>query len=109
MSMEPVHILLVEDNPGDVRLLREMFSTERQGSFDIVNLPRLGLALNHLAKGGVDIVLLDLGLPDENGLETVRRVRKLAPNVPLVVLTGRDDDATIAEAMLEGAQDYLVK
>ena len=109
MSMEPLHILLVEDNPGDVRLLREMFSTERPGSFEIVNLPRLGLALNHLAKGGVDIVLLDLGLPDENGLETVRRVRKLAPEVPLVVLTGRDDDATIAEAMLEGAQDYLVK
>lgn len=109
MSMEPLHILLVEDNPGDVRLLREMFSTERPGSFEIVNLPRLGLALNHLAKGGVDIVLLDLGLPDENGLETVRRVRKLAPDVPLVVLTGRDDDATIAEAMLEGAQDYLVK
>lgn len=109
MSAEPLRILLVEDNPGDVRLLREMFSTERPGSFEIVNLPRLGLALNHLAKGGVDIVLLDLGLPDENGLETVRRVRKLAPDVPLVVLTGRDDDATIAEAMLEGAQDYLVK
>jgi len=54
-------------------------------------------------------VLLDLGLPDENGLETVRRVRKLAPEVPLVVLTGRDDDAAVAEAMLEGAQDYLVK
>jgi two-component sensor histidine kinase len=106
---EPLRILLVEDNPGDVRLLREMFSTERPGSFDIVNLPRLGLALNHLAKGGVDIVLLDLGLPDENGLETVRRVRKLAPDVPLIVLTGRDDDAAVAEAMLEGAQDYLVK
>jgi two-component sensor histidine kinase len=109
MTTEPLRILLVEDNPGDVRLLREMFSTERPGSFEIVNLPRLGLALNHLARGGVDIVLLDLGLPDENGLETVRRVRKLAPDVPLVVLTGRDDDATIAEAMLEGAQDYLVK
>jgi len=109
MSLEPLRILLVEDNPGDVRLLREMFSTERPGSFEIVNLPRLGLALNYLAKGGVDIVLLDLGLPDENGMETVRRVRKLAPDVPLVVLTGRDDDAAVAEAMLEGAQDYLVK
>jgi two-component sensor histidine kinase len=109
MTMEPLRILLVEDNPGDVRLLREMFATERPGSFEIVNLPRLGQALNFLARGGVDIVLLDLGLPDENGLETVRRVRKLAPEVPLVVLTGRDDDAAVAEAMLEGAQDYLVK
>jgi two-component sensor histidine kinase len=109
MSTHPLRILLVEDNPGDVRLLREMFSTERPGSYEITHLPRLGLALNHLAQGGVDIVLLDLGLPDGEGIDTVRRVRKLAPQVPLIVLTGRDDDSAVAEAMLEGAQDYLVK
>jgi two-component sensor histidine kinase len=109
MSSEPLHILLVEDNPGDVRLLREMFATERPDSYEITHMPRLGLALNHLAKGGVDIVLLDLGLPDGEGLDTVRRVRRLAPQVPLIVLTGRDDDASVAEAMFEGAQDYLVK
>lgn len=109
MSAEPLRILLVEDNPGDVRLLREMFSTERPGSYEITHLPRLGLALNHLAQGGVDIILLDLGLPDGEGIDTVRRVRKLAPQVPLIVLTGRDDDETVAQAMLEGAQDYLVK
>lgn len=104
-----MRILLVEDNAGDARLLREMFSTEKPGSYDLTHLPRLGLALNHLAKGGVDIVLLDLGLPDGDGIETVRRVRRLAPEVPLIVLTGRDDDDMVAEAMLEGAQDYLVK
>lgn len=109
MNTQPLRILLVEDNPGDVRLLREMFSTERPDSYEITHLPRLGLALNHLARGGVDIVLLDLGLPDGEGMDTVRRVRKLAPQVPLIVLTGRDDDDTVAEAMLEGAQDYLVK
>lgn len=109
MSADPLRILLVEDNPGDVRLLREMFSTERPDSYEITHLPRLGLALNHLAKGGVDIVLLDLGLPDGEGMDTVRRVRTLAPQVPLIVLTGRDDETTIAQAMLEGAQDYLVK
>ena len=109
MNSEPLRILLVEDNPGDVRLLGEMFSTERVGSYEITHLPRLGLALNHLAQGGVDIILLDLGLPDGKGIDTVRRVRKLAPQVPLIVLTGQDDDATVAQAMLEGAQDYLVK
>jgi len=109
MSAQALRILLVEDNPGDVRLLREMFSTERPGSFEIIQMPRLGMALNHLAKGGVDIVLLDLGLPDGHGLDTVRRVRLIAPNVPLVVLSGRGDEETVAEAMLEGAQDYLVK
>jgi two-component sensor histidine kinase len=109
MSVAPLRILLVEDNPGDARLLREMFSTERPGSYEITHLPRLGLALNHLAKGGVDIVLLDLGLPDGEGMDTVRRVRRLAPQVPVIVLTGRDDDEAVAEAMEEGAQDYLVK
>ena len=109
MSSAPLHILLVEDNPGDVRLLREMFATERPDSYEIIHMPRLGLALNRLAKGGVDIVLLDLGLPDGDGMDTVRRVRKLAPQVPLIVLTGRDDDAVVAEAMFEGVQDYLVK
>ena len=106
---DTLRILLVEDNPGDVRLLREMFSKERPGSYELMHLPRLGLALNHLAKGEVDIVLLDLGLPDGDGVEIVRRVRTLAPQVPLIVLTGRDDDASVAEAMFEGAQDYLVK
>ena len=85
------------------------FSTERPDHYELTHMPRLGLALNHLAKGGVDIVLLDLGLPDGQGLDTVRRVRRLAPEVPLIVLTGRDDDDAVAEAMREGAQDYLVK
>ncbi|HEY9125527.1 MAG TPA: histidine kinase dimerization/phosphoacceptor domain -containing protein [Acidobacteriaceae bacterium] len=109
MMGDLMRILVVEDNPGDVRLLQEMFSGERLGSFELTHMPRLGLALNHLAKGEVDIVLLDLGLPDGDGMEIVRKVRAVAPQTPLVVLTGRDDDAMIAEAMLEGAQDYLVK
>ena len=109
MIAPPLHILLVEDNPVDVRLLCEMFSNERPDTYAITHFPRLGQALNFLAKDAVDIVLLDLGLPDGGGLDTVRRVRKLAPQVPLIVLTCRDDDEMVAEAMLEGAQDYLVK
>jgi signal transduction histidine kinase len=66
-------------------------------------------AVVHLAKGGVDIVLLDMGLPDGHGLDTVRRARAVAPDVPLIVLTGLDDEALAAEAMKEGAQDYLIK
>ena len=109
LHAETLRILVVEDNLGDVRLLQEMFSNERPGSYELTHMPRLGLALNHLAKGEVDIVLLDLGLPDGDGVEIVRRVRAAAPHVPLIVLTGRDDDALVAEAMFEGAQDYLVK
>jgi len=115
LRAQPLRILLIEDNPGDVSLLREMFSTERPCSFELMHLPQLGMAMNYLARGGVDIVLLDLdldldlGLPHAAGLDTVRRVRRLAPHVPLIVLTDQEDDAAVVEAMLEGAQDYLVK
>jgi signal transduction histidine kinase len=109
MRTSALKVLLVEDNAGDARLLREMFTTERPGSIALTHLMRLSEALVHLAKGGVDIVLLDMGLPDGHGLDTVRRVRVVAPDVPLIVLTGLDDEALAAEAMKEGAQDYLIK
>jgi signal transduction histidine kinase len=109
MRARALKVLLVEDNAGDARLLREMFTTERPGSIELTHLMRMSEALVHLAKGGVDIVLLDMGLPDGHGLDTVRRARAVAPDVPLIVLTGLDDEALAAEAMKEGAQDYLIK
>ena len=109
MKGKAIQVLLVEDNAGDARLLREMFSAERPDSFEFTHFLRLGEALIHLAKGGVDIVLLDMGLPDGHGLDTVRRAHAVAPSVPLIVLTGLDDEALAAEAMKEGAQDYLIK
>jgi signal transduction histidine kinase len=104
-----LQVLLVEDNAGDARLLREMFSTEKAGSFELTHVLRMSEAMVHLAKGGVDIALLDLGLPDAHGLETVRRAHAVAPDVPVIVLTGLEDEALAAEAMKEGAQDYLIK
>jgi signal transduction histidine kinase len=104
-----LQVLLVEDNSGDARLLREMFSNERTGSFELTHVLRLSEALILLAKGGFDIVLLDMGLPDGHGLDTVRRAHAVAPGVPLIVLTGLDDEVLAAEAMKEGAQDYLIK
>ena len=114
MRSEPVNtkalrILLVEDNAGDARLLRQMFSKEEPGSFELTHLLRMSEAVVHLAKGGVDIILLDLGLPDGHGLDTVRRAHAVAPGVPVIVLTGLDDEALAAAAMTEGAQDYLIK
>jgi signal transduction histidine kinase len=104
-----LQVLLVEDNSGDARLLREMFSKESTDSFELTHVLRLSEALSLLAKGGIDIVLLDMGLPDGHGLDTVRRAHAIAPGVPLIVLTGLDDEALAAEAMKEGAQDYLIK
>jgi signal transduction histidine kinase len=109
MNEKTLQVLLVEDNAGDVRLLREMFRTEKADSFELTHLLRLSDAETHLAKGGTDIVLLDMGLPDGHGLETVRRAHAVAPGVPMIVLTGLDDEALAAEAMKEGAQDYLIK
>ena len=107
-------ILLVEDNPGDARLLQEVFS-----EIQISNgLPRHA-KLTHvelmceaeelLAKEEFDIILLDLNLPDANGLAAVRRAQAAAPGVPLVILTGLDDETIAEQALQEGAQDYLIK
>jgi signal transduction histidine kinase len=109
MNEKPLQVLVVEDNAGDARLIREMFSKERRDSFELTHLSRMSDAVIHLAKGGVDVVLLDMGLPDEHGLDTVRRSLAAAPDVPVIVLTGLDDEALAAEAMKEGAQDYLIK
>jgi signal transduction histidine kinase len=105
----PLQVLLVEDNSGDARLLREMFGKEKAGSFELTHVLCLSKALSLLAQGGTDIVLLDMGLPDGHGLDTVRRARAVAPGVPVIVLTGLDDEVLAAEAMKEGAQDYLIK
>jgi signal transduction histidine kinase len=104
-----LQVLLVEDNAGDARLLREMFSKETEGSFALSHQTRMSEAEKQLAGGGVDIVLLDMGLPDGHGLETLRRARAAAPDVVMIVLTGLEDEALAAEAIKEGAQDYLIK
>ena len=75
MKEKAVQVLLVEDNENDAQLLRHMFKREKPGSFELTHLVRMGDALRRLAEGGVDIVLLDMGLPDGHGLDTVRRAR----------------------------------
>jgi diguanylate cyclase (GGDEF)-like protein/PAS domain S-box-containing protein len=102
-------LLLVEDNPGDARLLREMLNEQGASQTELTHVERLSDAELHLAENAVDIVLLDLGLPDAQGMGAVRRAHAAAPHVPLVVLTGLDDETLAAEALQEGAQDYLIK
>jgi signal transduction histidine kinase len=108
-TLPMLRILLIEDNAGDARLLREMFSTELPGSFEVTHVVRMSEGVAHLAKGNTDIVLVDMGLPDEHGLATVRRTKAAAPGVPVIVLTGLDDEMLAAEAMRVGAEDYLIK
>ncbi len=109
MTNLPLRILLVEDNAGDARLLGEMLSAEPQGGFQLIHALRMSEAVIHLTEGKIDVVLLDLGLPDAHGLNSVRRVVAAAPEVALIVLTGLNDDELAAQAIREGAQDYLIK
>jgi PAS domain S-box-containing protein len=102
-------IMLVEDNLGDARLLRELLREAAGDQFELSYANRLSVALHDLAPGGIDAVLLDLALPDSEGLDTLDAVRAIAPHVPIVVLTGLVDESVAIQAMRAGAQDYLIK
>ncbi|HET7272893.1 MAG TPA: EAL domain-containing protein [Rubrobacter sp.] len=103
-----VRVLLVEDNPGDARLVEILLSETGQG-FDVKHVGTLGEALDELDRPPFEVVLLDLSLPDSAGLDTVERMRRAAPQLPLVVLSGRDDEEVALQALQSGAEDYLVK
>jgi len=104
-----IKILLIEDNPGDTRLIREMLAEAGCDRFDLVCVDQISTGLEHLARGGIGLVLLDLSLPDSYGLGTLRSVRAQAPAVPIIVLTDLDDETLAIKIFHEGAQDYLVK
>ena len=105
----PIRILLIEDNPGDVRLLQVMLAEAKKDSFELKWANRLSAGLERLETEDSDVVLLDLSLADSQGFDTFARVQAEAPQVPIIVLTGLDDEALAVRAVREGAQDYLVK
>jgi len=109
MSQSQLKLLLVEDNPGDARLLREAIADAGSGRFELVHVAKLVDAGARLAGGSFDLILLDLSLPDAQGLETLIRTRTLAPALPIVVMTGLDDENLALRAVQDGAEDYLVK
>ena len=102
-------VLVIEDNPGDARLLREMLNEQSSPHTDVTHVESMRTAEKHLSEHAVDMILLDLGLPDAQGMSAIRRAHAAAPRVPLVVLTGLDDEVLAGQALHEGAQDYLIK
>jgi Flp pilus assembly CpaE family ATPase len=104
-----VRVLLIEDNPGDFELVRETLTEADDVVFQVEWAEALLPGLDRLARGGIDLVLLDMSLPDSRGLDGLAAVRNHAPSVPVVLLTGLDSDATALHAVQTGAQDYLVK
>ncbi len=99
-------VLLIEDEPNWHKTIHRML---RGSSFDIEHADCLDVGLKRIAEGGIDVVLLDLGLPDSRELDTLRRVNAKAPEMPIVVLTGLEDETIAIRAVQEGAQDYLPK
>ena len=109
MNLEGIRVLLIEDNPADARLLGELLRETGAGRVKMEHVEELGAAVEFLYREQFDVILLDLSLPDGQGLETIARVHSHAPKVPIVVLTGLDDEAIAVRALRSGAQDYLVK
>jgi PAS domain S-box-containing protein len=129
-----IRVLLIEDNPGDIRLIREMLGEikntdaifslfrrsggyikemlaemKRSKAFEINDVDKLSTGLEDMSREGIDVILLDLGLPDSQGLKTLTRALEKAGRVPIVVLTGLADENIGVMAVKEGAQDYLIK
>jgi PAS domain S-box-containing protein len=109
MTESQIKVLLIEDNPGDARLIREMLKGKNHMTFDLICVDRLKAGIEQLAQGNIDLILLDLGLPDSSGLDTFANLYAREPNLPIIVLTGLDDEKSGLEAVIMGAQDYLVK
>lgn len=109
MNKKNLRVLLIEDNPGDVRLIREMFSEAQSCSFSLETFERLEDGIGWQQENQADVILLDLSLPDSRGLGTLGRVLETGSPPPVVVLTGLEDQDTALRAVKNGAQDYLCK
>jgi two-component system, cell cycle sensor histidine kinase and response regulator CckA len=105
----PIRVLLIEDNPVDARFLGVDFRKGGAGNFDLISIRRLSEAESIIREMEIDVILLDLFLEESKGLETLSFVRRTAPDIPVVVLTGLNDEGQALVALRHGAQDYLIK
>jgi serine phosphatase RsbU (regulator of sigma subunit) len=109
MQYQGVKILLIEDDPDDVWILRSLLGDRWDGPLDMVNVELLSSALEACRRDRFDVLLLDLSLPDSQGLETFLQLYAQAGDIPIVVITGLADERTAIKAVQAGAQDYLIK
>jgi DNA-binding response OmpR family regulator len=104
-----VKVLLIEDNAADARLIKEMFKDISKPQYEIIHLTTLQEGLKYIDENEIDILLLDLSLPDSTGLETFEKAHEYDPELPIVILSGLEDEEVAIRAVREGAQDYFVK
>ena len=104
-----MHVLLIENNEDDACVIGELLTERIAADIELEWTDRLESGLTRVTEGKVDVVVLDLSLPDSHGLETLDKIQVRAPDLPIIVLTHLDDEATAVKAVRRGAQDYLVK
>jgi DNA-binding NtrC family response regulator len=109
MDAKHIIVLLIEDDDDDALLIQKALAGAMKVPYVLRHVDGLSRGMECLAGGGIDVVLLDLGLPDGRGLSTFSVLHKQSPDVPVIVLTGHDDEELAIEAVQKGAQDYLVK
>lgn len=109
LPKEEISVLIIEDNPGDARLIEEMLKEAKRFQFNFFNQKTLSEGLEELLKNEIDVILLDLNLPDCTGLNTISIIREKVEVMPIIILTGRDDEDLAIRSLKLGMQDYLVK
>lgn len=109
MSQESLHVLLIEDSPTDAQLFQHVFFRAAVGEWTLVHAERLSEAIAYCQTQSFDVALLDLRLPDSDGLDTICQFHQAVPDIPIIILTVFDDEELALQAMAKGAQDYLVK
>ncbi len=109
MNNKPIKVLLIEDNIGDYQIILRMLDKSENTKFELTHVPRLNTGLKLLQNGIFDVILLDLGLPDCQGLKSFQVTLKKHPSIPIIILTGLANEETGINAIKYGAQDYLVK
>jgi len=108
-SKKTISVLIIEDNPGDARLIKEMLKEATQFDINLIEYSTLSNGLEELIKNEIEVILLDLNLPDCSGLNTISIIHEKVKNIPIIILTGRDDELLAIQSLKLGMQDYLVK
>jgi two-component sensor histidine kinase/CheY-like chemotaxis protein len=109
MSIMEIKVLLIEDNPGDALLIKEMLSETKGVNINLVQCDKLIMGQELVGKDKIDLILLDLSLPDSQGIETFIQMYEYTREIPIIVMSGLDDEEIAVLAVQKGAQDYLVK
>ena len=109
MKKQIIKILLIEDNPGDTKSIIEMLKEADDNRYEVVHTTRLDDGIKIIVRDDFDLILLDLDLPDSEGMDTFNIMKYNAPDIPIIVLTGLKEDIFAVSTVGRGAQDYLVK